>query len=83
MSGFRVSASHFAERFGLIIIIALGESIVAVGVGAAGLELDLGLMAAAALGIVTACALWWAYFDWLAIHAERILDRKGDGDQRQ
>ena len=73
VSGFRVSAGHFVERFALIIIIALGESIVAIGVGAAGLPLDLGLLAAAALGIVVACALWWAYFDWMAIHAERVF----------
>jgi low temperature requirement protein LtrA len=81
VSGFRVSASHFAERFGLIMIIALGESIVAIGVGAAGLELDSGLLIAAALGVLIACALWWAYFDWMAIHAERVLSR-AQGDDR-
>jgi low temperature requirement protein LtrA len=81
VSGFRVSASHFAERFGLIMIIALGESIVAIGVGAAGLELDPGLLIAAALGVLIACALWWAYFDWMTIHAERILSR-AQGDDR-
>jgi low temperature requirement protein LtrA len=73
VSGFRVAASHFTERFALIMIIALGESIVAIGVGAAGLRLDLGLLAAAGLGIVITCALWWAYFDWMAIHAERVF----------
>jgi low temperature requirement protein LtrA len=73
VSGFRVSPSHFVERFALIVIIALGESIVAIGVGAAGLGLDIGLMAAAALGVVIACAFWWAYFDWMAIHAERVF----------
>lgn len=79
--GFSVSAGHFAERFGLIMIIALGESIVAVGVGAAGLELDLGLVTAAALGVAIACALWWAYFDWAAIHGEHVF-RETVGDQR-
>jgi low temperature requirement protein LtrA len=54
---------------------------VAIGVGAAGLELDIGLMTAAALGIVIACALWWAYFDWMAIHAERVF-REIEGDER-
>jgi low temperature requirement protein LtrA len=81
VSGFHISASHFIERFALIIIIALGESIVAIGVGAAGLGLDIGLMTAAALGIVIACALWWAYFDWMAIHAERVF-RETEGDDR-
>jgi low temperature requirement protein LtrA len=81
VTGFRVSASHFTERFALIMIIALGESIVAVGVGAAGLELDRGVMAAAALGVVITCALWWAYFDWMAIHAERVFSR-AESDER-
>jgi low temperature requirement protein LtrA len=81
VSGFRVSASHFAERFALIVLIALGESIVAIGVGAAGLALDVGLVAAAVLGVVIACALWWAYFDWMAIHAERVF-RETEGDER-
>jgi low temperature requirement protein LtrA len=81
VGGLRVSASHFTERFGLIVIIALGESIVAVGVGAAGLGLDLGLLTAAALGVIVACALWWAYFDWMAIHAQRVF-REAQGDER-
>jgi low temperature requirement protein LtrA len=81
VSGFRVSAGHFAERFALIVIIALGESIVAIGVGAAGLGLDIGLIGAAALGVVIASALWWAYFDWMAIHAEQVF-RETHGDDR-
>jgi low temperature requirement protein LtrA len=81
VSGFRVSPSHFVERFALIVIIALGESIVAIGVGAAGLELDIGLMAAATLGIVIVCAFWWAYFDWMAIHAERLF-RETEDEER-
>ena len=65
MRGFRVSPAHFVERFGLIIIIALGESIVAIGVGAAGLPLDAGVIAAALLGVTVAACLWWSYFDWV------------------
>jgi low temperature requirement protein LtrA len=65
MRGFRVSPEHFVERFGLIIIIALGESIIAIGVGAAGLPLDAGVIAAALLGITVAACLWWSYFDWV------------------
>jgi len=67
--GFRVSPGHFSERFSLIVIIALGESIVAIGAGLTG-ELDAGVIAAALLGLVLACALWWAYFDGLAREAE-------------
>jgi low temperature requirement protein LtrA len=73
VEGWRVVAGHFAERHGLIIIIALGESIVSVGVGAAGLELDAGIITAALLAGAVAAALWWAYFDFVALVAERKL----------
>jgi low temperature requirement protein LtrA len=66
-----VSAGHFAERFGLIVIIALGESIVAIGAGIAGVDLDAGLIVAAVFGVTLSAALWWAYFDVVAIAAER------------
>jgi low temperature requirement protein LtrA len=71
--GWRVSPAHFAERHGLIVIIALGESIVAIGVGAAGVSLTTGVVAAAVLGIVIIAALWWAYFDVYAVAAQRQL----------
>jgi low temperature requirement protein LtrA len=73
VGGFRVQAGHFAERFSLIIIIALGESIVAIGVGASGLALGAGVVLAAVLGVALAAALWWAYFDLLMLVAERRL----------
>jgi len=78
--GFRVSPGHFAERFSLIVIIALGESIVAIGTGLHG-ELDAGTIAAALLGLVLAFALWWAYFDVVAIAAERRF-RSSRGQER-
>jgi low temperature requirement protein LtrA len=70
--GWKLAPSHFAERHGLIIIIALGESIVAIGVGAEG-HVDAGVVAAAVLGIVVAGGLWWLYFDVVALVAERRL----------
>src|SRR5438093_10233503 len=73
MRGFRVSPEHFVERFGLIVIIALGESIVAIGVGAAGLPLDRAVIAAALLGITIAACLWWSYFDWFTYVAQARL----------
>ena len=72
--GWRVQASHFAERHALIVIIALGESLVALGAGAAGLPIDLGLLVAALLGVAVLAALWWLYFDVVAIVAERKLN---------
>jgi low temperature requirement protein LtrA len=68
--GFRVSPAHFAERFSLIVIIALGESIVAIGAGIEG-EIDAGVVGGALLGLVLACSLWWAYFDVVALVSER------------
>jgi low temperature requirement protein LtrA len=70
--GWRVAPEHFAERHALIILIALGESIIAIGVGA-GFELGLEVIVAAALGIVVVSALWWLYFDVAAIFARRRL----------
>jgi low temperature requirement protein LtrA len=75
--GWRVAPEHFAERHGLIILIVLGESIIAIGLGA-GLELDTGVIVAAALGIVVVSALWWLYFDVAAIFARRrLMQAKG------
>jgi low temperature requirement protein LtrA len=73
VSEWKIFPEHFAERHGLIIIIALGESIVAVGIGASGTEVDAPVIIAAALGVVVAACLWWAYFDVVAIVAERKL----------
>jgi len=70
--GWKLVPGHFAERHGLILIIALGESIVAIGVGASG-ALDLGIGAAAVLGIFLAAALWWTYFDVVALISARRL----------
>ena len=70
--GWGVAAEHFAERHGLIILIALGESIIAIGLGA-GPNLGTGVLVAAALGIVLVSALWWLYFDVAAIFARRRL----------
>ena len=64
--GWKLVPGHFAERHGLIVIIALGESIVAIGVGASG-ALDLGIGTAAVLGVALAAAMWWIYFDVVAI----------------
>jgi low temperature requirement protein LtrA len=75
--GWRVAPEHFAERHGLIILIALGESIIAIGLGA-GFELDAGVMVAAALGIVVVSALWWLYFDVAAImERTRLMQATG------
>jgi low temperature requirement protein LtrA len=62
VEGFIVSVSHFCERHGLVVIVALGESIVVIGAGAAGLRLDGGLVLMALLALSLSAALWWVYF---------------------
>jgi low temperature requirement protein LtrA len=81
VSGFRIHAGHFAERHGLVVIIALGESIVAAGVGVSGLALGAGVIVAVVVGIALAAALWWAYFDLVMLTAERRLSAAG-GEER-
>jgi low temperature requirement protein LtrA len=70
-----VAVAHFAERYALFIIICLGESIVAIGLGASGHELDFGLVAAVALSLLIVVGLWWTYFDRAADDAEERLRR--------
>ena len=70
--GWKLEPAHFAERHALIILIALGESIVAIGVGAE-VTLTTGIAVAAAAGIVLTAALWWIYFDIVAVVAGRRL----------
>src|SRR4051794_14383 len=79
--GWKLVPGHFAERHGLIVIIALGESIVAIGVGAAG-ALDFGIGAVAVLGVGLAAAMWWIYFDIVALVSSRRLAEAEEGRVR-
>ncbi|HEV8648463.1 MAG TPA: low temperature requirement protein A, partial [Actinomycetes bacterium] len=74
VSGFPIRAAHFVERHGLIVLIALGESIVAVGIGLQGRTVSPGRVGTAVLGLALAAALWWLYFDGEDEQAERVLD---------
>ena len=71
--GFRIAPAHFAERYALIVIIALGESIVAIGLAAEGLTEDWTYAAAVAVAFAGAAAAWWAYFDFVQLAAEHAL----------
>jgi low temperature requirement protein LtrA len=73
IGGFRVAPAHFVERHGLVVIVALGESVVAIGIGAAGQPVDLALTSVAVLGLLLAACLWWAYFGGDDSRAERAL----------
>jgi low temperature requirement protein LtrA len=77
-SGWRVQPAHFVERHGLIVIIAIGESLVAIGLGARQTTLDAGVITAAVLGLAVATSFWLAYFDFFTIRAQQLLiDRTG------
>jgi low temperature requirement protein LtrA len=80
-TGWRLVPHHFAERHGLIVIIALGESIVAIGVGAEA-GVDAGVVVAAVVGVAVCAELWWLYFDLVALVAERRLAHAEEGRER-
>jgi low temperature requirement protein LtrA len=78
MSGWRVQPAHFVERHGLIVIIAIGESLIAIGLGARGTGLHTGVILAAVLGLVVVTSFWLAYFDFFSMRGQQMLtDRSG------
>jgi low temperature requirement protein LtrA len=78
LEGWRLHPAHFVERHGLIVIIALGESLAAIGFGARGTGLTAGVIVAAVLGLAVAASFWLAYFDFFTRRAQRLLrDRSG------
>ena len=81
IDGWKLVPGHFAERHGAIVIIALGESIVAIGIGERP-TIGAGVVLAAVLAVIIAAAMWWAYFDVVAIVAGRRLERAAAGRER-
>jgi low temperature requirement protein LtrA len=78
LAGWRVQPAHFVERHGLIVIIAIGESLIAIGLGARHTGLDAGAIVAAVLGLAVVTSFWLAYFDFFQIRGEQLLsDRSG------
>ena len=77
--GWKLVPGHFAERHGLIVIIALGESIVAIGRRRRLASLTWGIAGAAVLGIAVVAAMWWTYFDIVALVSARRLARRPGG----
>jgi low temperature requirement protein LtrA len=72
-TGWQLHPSHLAERYGLVLIIALGEAFISIGIGATGIGIGPGEVVAAILGILVATSFWLAYFDFFAIRGERML----------
>jgi low temperature requirement protein LtrA len=80
-SGFEIGPEHFVERHGLVVLIAIGESVVAVGMGARALSVDLELVAIVVAGLALSACLWWAYFGGDDERAERAL-REAPSERR-
>ena len=74
--GWRIKGKHFAERHGLIIIIALGESLIVAASAVAVEDMSADLIVAGGLAVVVTCLLWWSYFSWIREHMEHHLVRK-------
>ncbi|ADJ16711.1 low temperature requirement protein A [Halalkalicoccus jeotgali] len=81
VEGFHVNVGHFVERHRLVLIIALGESLIAIGVGAEELLLSTDVVLAALFGIALIIALWWLYFDYVVLAAEQTLAAASGHDQ--
>jgi low temperature requirement protein LtrA len=80
-SGWRLYPSHFAERYGLVVIIALGEAFISIGIGTHGIGVGLREVVAAVLGLLVATSFWLAYFDFFSIRGEHTL-RNREGTER-
>jgi low temperature requirement protein LtrA len=72
--GFQIAPAHFVERHGLVVLVAIGESVIAIGIGASHLAVDGALVVAAALGLALSACLWWLYFGGDDERAERAMD---------
>jgi low temperature requirement protein LtrA len=81
VEGWTVKPGHFAERHGLIVIIALGESIIAIGLGVSGLGFTGGVVSTALLGGAVAAGLWWVYFDFVSLVGEHRFRTAEPADQ--
>jgi low temperature requirement protein LtrA len=81
LDGWRLVPGHYAERFGLIVLIALGESIVAIGAGS-GDHVDSGIVIGAVLGVIVSAGLFWLYFDVVSLVAARRLSNATPGREQ-
>ena len=81
IEGWRLAPAHFVERHGLIVIIAIGESLIAIGLGARSTDLGIGVISAALLGFVVAASFWLAYFDFFPMRAQQLLAERNGAER--
>lgn len=79
--GWNLLPKHFAERHGLIIIIALGESLIVAATAVSGQERSQDLMLAGGLAVIVTCLLWWSYFSWIHEHMEKYFAKTSGSKQ--
>jgi len=72
-TGWQLHPGHLAERYGLVVIIALGEAFISIGIGLSGIGIGPGEVVAAILGLLVATSFWLAYFDFFSLRGERLL----------
>jgi low temperature requirement protein LtrA len=82
MDTWTIDAGHFAERHGLVVIVAIGESVVAIGLAFAGVHLDAATLVVAVLGLAIAYYLYWNYFSGDEARAEHALGSLTDPGRR-
>ena len=79
--GWSLQSKHFGERHSLIVIIALGESLIVAATAVAGQERSQDLMLAGGLAVIVTCLLWWSYFSWISDFLEEKFSKKSGSDQ--
>ena len=75
LEGFRLFPKHFSERHGLIVIIALGESLIVAAAAVADQEQTIDLLYVGGLSVIITCLLWWSYFAWISEHLEEYFSK--------
>ena len=80
-AGWRLHPAHLAERYGLVVIIVLGEAFISIGIGLSGVGIGPGEVAAAILGLLVATSFWLAYFDFFSLRGERLLHELRGADR--
>ena len=81
--GWSLQSKHFGERHSLIIIIALGESLIVAATAVGGQERSQDLMLAGGLAVIVTCLLWWSYFSWISDYLEEKFAEKSGSDQAE
>ena len=73
--GWDLKSGHFAERHGLIVIIALGESLIVAAIAVGSQDRSQELLIVGGLAVLVTCLLWWSYFSWIYEYMEKQFSK--------